>query len=191
MTEANRAASDLEYVRQVVERRGEKRNLSPRWLGIMWGTLVLIGCTWNDVHPQTCWMFWAVVPTVAWVLSTVFLGKEAFMMGEWDARTGQRMGMHWSTCFFAGVPVVMMAFAGRIGGCEMGQLLILISGIVYYLGGVHFDRRWMVPGLVMMVGSVVPTFVNRGGWTAVGVMTFLALVVSFWRAPKARAEEGK
>lgn len=186
MTEANQAASDLEFVRQVVERRGDRRNLSPRWLGIMWGTIILIGCTWNDVHPQTCWMFWAVTPTVAWVLSGVLLGKDAFMMGEYDATTGRKMGMHWSTCFFAAVPVVLMAFAGKISGYQMGQLLILISGIVYYLGGVHFDRRWMMPGLVMIAGSAVLTFVHRGGWTAVGVMAFLALVISFWRGPKAR-----
>ena len=43
MTEADRAASDLEFVRQVVERRGDRRNLSPRWLGILWGTILLIG----------------------------------------------------------------------------------------------------------------------------------------------------
>jgi hypothetical protein len=69
----------------------------------------------------------------------------------------------------------------------MGQLLILISGIVYYLGGVHFDRRWMAPGLVMMAGAVLLTFLPRGGWTLVGVLTFLSLVISFWRDPKARA----
>jgi hypothetical protein len=186
MTEADRAASDLEFVRQVVERRGDRRNLSPRWLGIMWGTIILIGCTWNDVHPRTCWMFWAVAPTVAWVLSSVLLGKDAFMMGEWDAATGQKMGLHWSTCFFAAVPILLMAFAGKINGYQMGQLLILVSGIVYYLGGVHFDRRWMVPGLVLMAGAVVLTFVPRGGWTLVGVLAFLALVISFWREPKAR-----
>ena len=49
----------------------------------------------------------------------------------------------------------------------------------------------MVPGLVMMAGAGLLSFVQHGGWTAVGVMTFLALVISFWRAPKARAEESK
>ena len=178
-------AADLEFVKQAVERRERegRSRLSPRWLGVMWGMIVLAGCTWNDLSPQTCWVFWAIVPPLAWGTSSALLGKQAFITGEYDAATGRRMGLHWSTCFFAGMPVVLLALARRIDWYTMGQLLILISGIVYYLGGVHFDRRWIAPGLVMMVGAAALTYVHRGIWTAVGAATCVALVAGFWREP--------
>lgn len=186
MTEASaaQAASDLEFLKQVVHRRDAKRTLSPRWLALMWGAILLVGCTWNDLSPRTCWMFWAVVPALAFVLSSLFHGKESFMSGEHDSATGQKMGLHWSTCFFGGVPVVVLAFNHRIDGYTAGQLFILVSGIVYYLGGVHFDKRWIAPGLVMIAGAALLAARPPFGWTIVGAMACLALVISFWRDPR-------
>jgi hypothetical protein len=38
-------------------------------------------------------------------------------------------------------PSISLDNLGKINGQEAGQLLVLVSGIVYFLAGVHFDRR--------------------------------------------------
>src|SRR3954471_21104941 len=112
-TDTERVASDLEFVKGAGERREREGRtaVSPRWMGVMWGVVVLVGCTWNDLDPRTCWMFWALAPGVAFALSWALGGRRAMMMGEYDAETGVRMGLHWSVCFLGGAPVVLLAFA--------------------------------------------------------------------------------
>jgi hypothetical protein len=61
-----------------------------------------------------------------------------------------------------------------------------VSGIVYFLAGVHFDRRWLWPGLVMIVGAGVLTYVTHFGWTTLGVLLFIALIVGFSLPPRPR-----
>ena len=101
--------------------------------------------------------------------------------GDYDRATGVRFGLHWSSIFYGAIPVVCLAFAGKINGQEAGQLLILISGLVYFLAGVHFDRRWMLSGIVMIFGAALLTYVTRYGWTTLGVLLFIALTVGFSR----------
>ena len=58
---------------------------------------------------------------------------------------------------------------------------------MYFLAGVHFDRRWMPSGIVMMLGPALLTSVTRYGWTMLGVLLFIALTVGFARpAPAPR-----
>jgi hypothetical protein len=117
-------------------------------------------------------------------------GRAAVAMGEYDRETGARMGLHWSSIFYGAVPVVCLAIAGKINGQETGQLLLLISGLVYFLAGVHFDRRWMLPGVVMIAGAALLTYLTRYGWTVLGVALFATLTLGFARSTAPRVARG-
>lgn len=186
MAEAEQVAGDLQFVRQAVERRERAGagSRTPLAIPVLWGFIVLAGCVWIDLSPRNCWIYWMIAPPIGFALSRLIGGRAAFALGEYDADEGKRMGLHWSSIFIGSVPVVLLALAGKLNGQAMGQLLILISGIVYYLGGVHFDRRWMLPGLVMMLGAGALTFSWPFAWTTLGVAIFLSLVVGFSFAGK-------
>ena len=181
MSEINSVAADLQFVKDAVARKERDANRTPIWIPVLWGTVALIGCVINDFNPRYSWMYWGIVPTLAFLASWLIAGRAALAMGEYDRDTGIRVGLHWGTIFYGAVPVVCLAFAGKINGQEAGQLLILISGIVYFLAGVHFDRRWMLSGIVMILGAALLTYVTRYGWTTLGVLLFIALTVGFSR----------
>lgn len=186
MSEINSVAADLRFVKDAVARKELGANRTPMWIPFLWGTLALVGCVINDFNPQYAWLYWGIVPPIGFLASWLIAGCGALAMGEYDRETGIRVGLHWSSIFYGAIPVVCLAFAGKIDGQEAGQLLILISGIVYFLAGVHFDRRWMLSGIVMILGAALLTYVTRYGWTTLGVLLFIALTVGFSRlAPKA------
>ncbi|MDQ3440064.1 MAG: hypothetical protein M3478_06905 [Planctomycetota bacterium] len=186
MSEINSVAADLRFVKDAVARKELDATRTPMWIPALWGTVALAGCVINDFNPRYSWLYWGSVPTSAFVATWLIAGRAGLAMGEYDRETGIRVGLHWSSIFYGAIPVVCLAFAGKIDGQEAGQLLILISGIVYFLAGVHFDRRWMLSGIVMILGAALLTYVTRYGWTTLGVLLFIALTVGFSRpAPKA------
>jgi hypothetical protein len=187
MSEIDSVAADLHFVKDAVARKERDANRTPIWIPVLWGTVALAGCVINDFNPRFSWMYWGVVPPLAFLASWLIGGRAALATGEYDRDTGIRVGLHWSSIFYGAIPVVCLAFAGRINGQEAGQLLILVSGIVYFLAGVHFDRRWLLSGIVMILGAALLTYVTRYGWTTLGVLLFIALTVGFSRpaSPKA------
>lgn len=188
MSEAESIAADLRFVRDAVQRKDDDGGRTPLWIPFTWGLVALAGCVVNDFAPRYAWAFWGVVPALAFLACWIIGGRAALAIGEYDRESGVRIGLHWSSIFYAAIPVVCLAFTGRIGGYVAGQLLILISGLVYFLAGVHFDRRWMPAGIVMMLGAAVLTFLTRYGWTALGVSLLLALVVGFSRPARPRVQ---
>ena len=174
-------AANLQFVKNAVERKERDANRTPMWIPVLWGTVALAGCVVNDFNPRHSWLYWGLVPVLAFLASWLIGGRAALASGEYDGATGIRVGLHWSSIFYGAIPVVCLAFAGKINGQEVGQLLILVSGIVYFLAGVHFDRRWMLSGIVMILGAALLTYVTRYGWTTLGVLLFTALTVGFSR----------
>ena len=70
-----------------------------------------------------------------------------------------------------------LAAKHRVSGQGVGQVATLVVGIVYFLAGVHLDRRWMPSGLLLIIGSAAITFVPRFPWTVLGVVVSLAVVL--------------
>src|SRR4051794_33914083 len=133
MVESQQIAEDLQFVRQVVERRDRRPAATPRIIGLMWGVIVLLGCMFNDFAPQYCWIFWMVAPAAGWGISALVAARQSFVLGEQDHRTGIRHALHFSSLFWVGVPILIMSARGQINGWQMGQLLLLLSGVVYFL----------------------------------------------------------
>jgi hypothetical protein len=186
MSETEQLAQDLEFVRDAVERRGRKPAATPFAIGLLWGLIALAGCVFNDFDPRHCWIYWLCVPPVGYAVSTMIGGRQAFALGEWDHELGMRHAMHWSCLFWVGIPIILLAVTGRINGWTMGQLMLLLSGVVYYLAGVHLDRRFLVPGIALVAGAAALTYVTRYAWTVVGVVVCVSLVVSFGAGRRSR-----
>src|SRR3954464_8814260 len=174
MGEVESVAADLRFVKDAVERKEQSSRRTPVAIGVLWGTIALAGCLINDFNPRYAWTYWGVVPVIGFWVSWWIGGRAVFSSGDYDRGMGIRTGLHWGSIFLAALPIWLLALAGKIDGQEAGQLLILVSGIVYFLAGVHLDQRWMWPGLVMMVGAAALTYVTHYGWTMLGVMLFVA-----------------
>ena len=61
-------------------------------------------------------------------------------------------------------------------------------GLVYFLAGVHFDRQFLWLGPVLMIGGVVVGLVPHYGWTCLGAIIAIGLVVpTFFRRDQMRS----
>lgn len=176
MTESQQIHDDLRFVRRAVARRGMLEQ-TPRAIPILWGAFVLVAFALLDFnHRAAMWMFGLGAPLLG-VLSGLIGAMHGRRAGEWDKRIGQLHAMHWGTIFLAMLALCVLAARHRVDGEGIGQVATLIVGVVYFLGGVHFDRRWMPSGLILIVGSAAITFAPWYPWTILGVVVCLALVL--------------
>ena len=90
----------------------------------------------------------------------------------------RRMALHWLTIFAGFIAVVVITTTHGVDGRLAGQLMTLIFGIVYFLGGLHLDGRFLWPGVVAMVGSAAVDHLGPYSWTIVGVVITVTLVAS-------------
>ena len=175
---------DVSFVRQAVEQRDESQY---RVLGItvLWAVIIAVGYTLNDFAVEYSALFWTIAPVAGFLLS--------FGLGVWQGRKqgirspglGRRHALHWCTIFFAGVAVISIALSHRFDGPVIGQLFVLISGVVFFLGGLHLDRRTLWPGVLLICGAVAIDHIQPYPWTIVGWATAVGLVVSaLWMKPK-------
>ena len=62
-------------------------------------------------------------------------------------------------------------------------------GLVYFLAGVHLDRNFLWLGPVLIVGGVLVGMAPRYGWTILGVVVALGLVVPSFFPPRRAAAQ--
>lgn len=176
MTESHQLHDDLRFVRRAVARRG-RLEPTPRAIPFLWAAFVLVSFTLLDFNLRAAmWMFALVAPLLG-VASGVIGALHGRRQGEVDKRVGYLHALHWGTIFLAMLPLTVLAAKHRVSGEGVGQVATLIVGVVYFLGGVHFDRRWMPSGLLMILGSAAITFVPRYPWTILGAVVCLAIVL--------------
>lgn len=94
-------------------------------------------------------------------------------------RSRRRSALHWSSLALAGTAVMVMAFSGRLNEQAIGQVILIVVGLTYYLAGVHSSTRiflWL--GLIMIVGAAGLTWIHQWGWTGLGVLLSGGLIAS-------------
>ena len=175
---------DVSFVRQAVEQREEDQY---RTLGItvLWAVIIAVGYTLNDFAAEYSPLFWAIAPLAGFLVSCGLGAWQGRKQGVRRPGLGRRHALHWGTIFFAGVAVISIAFSHRFDGGVIGQLFALISGVVFFLGGLHLDRRTLWPGVLLICGAVAIDHIQPYPWTIVGWVTAVGLVVSaLWMKPK-------
>ena len=177
MTDVEQLRSDLRFVRHAVDRR-ETPYRTPAPILITWGVYVLIGYALLDVRPAAAGWFFLVGGIVGGVLSMWFGRRAARREGVVDPAEGLRHALHWGSILLGAMAAIALAVARpELRGPVVGQVIALIVGVVYFLGGVHFDRRFLWLGLILMAGAVTISFVPRYGWTALGALVGCGLIV--------------
>jgi hypothetical protein len=138
---------------------------------------VLVGYTLLDINPGWAGWFFMVAGVILG-LGCWFVGKgEAVREGEYDRAEVTRIWLHWFSIVLAIAGVIALAVTRGLQGPIVGQLIVLTIGLIYFLGGVHFDRNLLWLGPVMMAGGIAIGYVPRYGWTALGVVIALGLTV--------------
>lgn len=178
MSDIQNIGNDLRFVREAVARR--QRTEYP-WAGLLviWAVYVVVGYTLIDVAPRASGPFFAIAGFAGGILSWILGRRYALRQGEDDRSMAMRSMAH----FFGGI---MLALAGTVGlatvipalhGNTGGQVFVVMIGLVYFLWGVHYQRYFVFLGMVVMLGGVLVGLVPRFGWTGLGVVISLGLLV--------------
>jgi hypothetical protein len=178
MTDIRQMNEDLRFVREVVTRRDApaRRPVLIYWV---WAVYVLVGYTLIDLSPRTAGWFFLVGGVLGGVASALIARRAAREAGEYDRAEARRSLLHWACGGILAVatPFALAAVIPALRGPAGGQLIAVNFGLVYFLAGVHFDRNFLWLGLVLIAGGVLVGLAPRYGWTTLGVIIALGLVV--------------
>ena len=185
MTEINQIHEDLKFVRQAVARHDPP---PARHAGIylVWAVYVLVGYTMLDFSPRMASWFFLLGGVLGGVMTSVIGRRAAQRLGEYDRAEARRAGLHWAGGIVLAVAsaVALATVVPGLRGQAMGQLIVVMIGLVYFLSGVHFDRNFLWLGPVLVAGGILVGFVPRYGWTSLGVVIALGLVVPTFFPPR-------
>lgn len=172
---AGSSAADLAYVAGALRRR--ETSPTPWTIALVWAVYSLVGFTMIDFVPRYSGWWFLVAAVVGGVLSAFFGAREDKRTGEQDEVQDRRIMLHWSSIFVAVGAVAAITMTQHLDGKISGQFTTMAVGLVYFLAGAHFDRRYIPLGLLIMVGSVVAGLVPVGAWTAIGVVIAVGLML--------------
>jgi len=176
MTQSQQLSEDLSYVRHAVARRETTQNIPP---AIAWAVAVYVGVGYAMLDFQRGWsgLFFLVGGLALGVVCWLMGRRESYREGQFDRDEVMRIWLHWGSIVLAITGVIGLAMSRGLRGEIVGQYIALTIGIIYFLGGVHFDRTLLWLGPILMAGSIAISYVPRYGWTALGIVIALGLVI--------------
>lgn len=175
MTEVKHVQEDLGYVRGLVD-KAEPR--SPAAIYLLWAPIVLAGFALVDFAPKATGFFWLIAGPVGFVASTVIGYRASRRQGQVDQREGARHVLHWGGMMTAILLTIPLVLTGSVTEKGIGQVILLIVALSYFLNGVHLDRPLLWIGILMAAGYLATFVVSKYVWTLLGVMIAAALVAS-------------
>ena len=199
MSDVQQLRDDLHYVRSAVNRR-ERTDSGPALILYVWAAYVIIGYTLMDVRPQYAGPFFGIGGIVGGLASWLIGRSYARKTGETDTAAAMKGMLH-----FGGGIVLAGAFTVALAtqiealrGTRGSQVFVVMIGLVYFLWGVHYQRYFIFLGIVVMAGGVAVGSIPHFGWTMLGAVISLGLVLPTlipWRrltapAPDAPSVEG-
>ena len=169
---------DLRFVKDAVARR-EQTARRPAGIYWIWAIYVLIGYALIDFAPSVSGWFFMIGGIAGGVLSTMVAKRVQRQLGEVDVQEARRSMLHFmgGILLAIGFTFALAAVAPPLRSTIAGQVLVIMIGLVYFLSGIHFDRNFLWLGPLMMAGGVLVGLVPHYGWTALGIVIALGLVV--------------
>ena len=177
MSDSMQVQEDLHFVRSALARRGQHRSPAP----VLWtvAIYVLIGYPIIDFAPQWAGWFFGLGSIPMWGVLALVGRRQVRKEGEYDRKNILSIKLHWfGGIALAGVFAMALAIAiPALRGVGAAQVMVVMMGLVYFLGGVHFDRQFLWLGPVVMLGGVGVGFLPHYGWTSLGAVIALGLVI--------------
>lgn len=175
---------DVSFVRQAVEQR-DKAEYKSLAIIVMWAVIVAVGYALNDFAMDRVPLYWMTAPVAGFLVSLALGARADRKRGLRRPGLGARHALHWGTIFFGGMAVCSIAVVHRFDGWVIAQLFGLLVGVVWFLGGLHLDRRTLWPGVLLICGAAAVDHIQPWPWTIVGLATSATLVASaLWMKPR-------
>lgn len=184
MSDVSQLSDDLAFVRDAVQRH-DRRN--PDMLGVYatWAVYVLVGYTLIDFRPA--WAnLWLGIAWIPGCLACMYFMRRLKARGEIgaDRDASRRATLHWGggIALAIATSIALTTLFLPMRGALGGQLTVCLIGLVYFLGGVHFDSRFLWLGPIMIAGGICVGFMPVLPWTTLGLVIALGLVLpSFFK----------
>ena len=122
-------------------------------------------------------MNWPIASISCFLLTLLIGRRKAREAGEINRREMRMHALHWGSLFVFSASGLSIAVHNGMDGQGIGQILTLCGGAGVFLGGLHLDRRFTLPGAMLVIGAAAIDFLDAYPWTIVGVLTATALVV--------------
>ncbi len=136
---ADQVHEDLRYVRRTLESSG--RDSAPASIYLLWAAIGAVGFPLIDLAPERVPLFWAIASPMGLVASLWLGRRHARRAGQLARREGWRHGLHWLALLLAAALTVPLALSGRIAGPALGQVILLLVTVVYFLAGITSPAR--------------------------------------------------
>jgi len=176
MASPKQLTDDLEYLGALL--RKSERGGSPFMIYALWAVLVLVGFSMVDFAPHRVGLYWFIAGPLGGVISAILGHRYGLTIGQLNREEGTRHGWHWLGFMLTILLAVPLGVTGAIPWPVLSRVFLLIIALAYFLAGVHLDRPLKWVGLLMMAGYVSLFFIPAYGWTLVGILVSLSLVVS-------------
>jgi hypothetical protein len=182
VTELHQVSDDLHFVRNAVEAggAGKPHPAETRLVYGYWAFYVLVGYYLIDVAPNAAGAFFMVGGFLGAFVSWAIGKHVARKYGQVNrAEDERRAALHWAGGMILSVigsgalAVAVPELRGTLGS----QVLLMMIGMVYFFWGVYGDRNFLWLGPVLIAGAVAVRFIPGYPWTCVGVLIALGLVV--------------
>jgi hypothetical protein len=165
---------DLRYVKRAVERSNQ--SVMPLGIAAYWALAVLVGFSMVDFAPAQVGLFWMIAGPLGFVASSYFGALEGRKTGSSDRATGMRIMWHFLGMMVAILLSVLLVYSHELSPAGIGRLILLLLALAYFTAGLHFSRSLIWTSLLLAAGYVAVGFFSTFAWTALGVLTCLALL---------------
>jgi hypothetical protein len=176
METTRQVTDDLAYLGGLLRR--SERGASPFIIYALWAVLTLVGFSMVDFAPQRVGLFWLIAGPLGGVASAILGHRYGLKIGQVNREEGLRIGWHWFGMMLGILLVVPLGVTGAIAWSVLSRVILLIVALAYFLAGVHMERPLKWVGVLMMAGYVGLFFIPAYGWTLVGILVSLSLIVS-------------
>lgn len=176
---------DVAFVREAVEKR-DRMQYDSIAIALLWAIILAAGYMINDFRPEIGHLYWPITTFIGFLIS-FWIAKRAMRARGITRRGGwTKYGWHWGSLFVV-IPITV-SIALRHGlalePSAMNQFITLIAGVTCYLAGLHLDRRFLLPGIVHIVGAPAVDYLAPYPWTMVGLAIAASLIISaLWMKP--------
>ena len=181
-TNVKKLSEDMTFLREVVRESGRTQCRSIA-LAVLWAVIIGTGYALLDFNLRAAMWFWGIAPAVGFIAS-FGMGRRGELLCGVERGRGLTYPLHWGSMFVIALAILMISHSGNLPGKAIGQLFTLTSGVVAYLAGLHLDRRFLLPGVILVLGAPLIDFVGPYPWTTLEIPVALSLIVSaIWMHP--------